>query len=287
MFTLTLPVCVLHLSLQALAAESQATFSKHKRGGIRCSCYCWLAKVIFTSQDWDTKLPLGCWMAEEASLVSPPVLEGPLLSVPCWSSPWFRLQKGQNSGTLVFKESYRFMVGCCSSPHNMLVQLCAHVENDRGTLGWGQGWYLHPNQERQWRHGVQQNLEEQQDKLQQACRTLSSGIAYGSRDTCVCKKRTLPPLQTQTVPFLRLQSLYPRFLSMQLDRKTHFSVTKWVRVALPPQRRTCTTLTSICFEAYHANAAVFPSRDPTAGSRPAVRSRILWYVSRHRCTKRP
>lgn len=107
------------------------------------------------------------------------------------------------------------------------------------------------------------------------------------RQTPVCKKRPLPPLQTQTAPFLYLHSLYPRFSSMQLDRKTHFSATKWVRVAPPPQRRTCTTLTSICFEAYHANAAAFPSRDPTAGSRPAARSRFLWYVSRHRCTKRP
>lgn len=145
------------------------------------------------------------------------------------------------------------------------------------------GWYPHLSQEPQRRQDLQQKLEEQQEKLQQACRTL----AYGSRDTCVCKKRPLPPLQTQTAPFLYLHSLYPRFSSMQLDRKTHFSATKWVRVAPPPQRRTCTTLTSICFEAYHANAAAFPSRDPTAGSRPAARSRFLWYVSRHRCTKRP
>lgn len=107
-------VCMLHLSLHALVAESQARFCKHKRGGICCSCYCWLAKVIFTSQDPDTKLPLGCWMTEEASLVSPSMLEGPLLSVPCWSSPWFRLQKGQNSGTLVFKESYRLRLAAAA-----------------------------------------------------------------------------------------------------------------------------------------------------------------------------
>lgn len=122
-----------------LRLQSQTmSFSQHKRKRIRCSCFCWLVKVIFTPQDWDTKLPLGCWMTEEACLVSPSVLEGPLLSVPCCSSPWFRLQKGQNSGTLVFKESCRFMVCCCSSPHNMLLQLCAHAENDGATLGWGQ-----------------------------------------------------------------------------------------------------------------------------------------------------
>lgn len=118
---------------------------------------------------------------------------------------------------------------------------------------------------------MQQNLEEQQEKLQQACRTLSSSIAYGSRDTCVCKKRTLPPLQTQTAPFLRLQSLYPRFSFMQLNRKTHFSVTKWVRVAPPPQQCTCTTLTSICFEAYHCKRRRFPiqgsdCRFPSSGA---------------------
>ena len=131
------------------------------------------------------------------------------------------------------------------------------------------GWYLHPKQALQERHDMQQNLEEQQGKLQQACKTLSSDTAYGSRDTCVCNNRTPPPSQTQTALFLRLRALFRRSLSMQLKRKTHFSLTKWVRVAPPSQRRTCTTLTSICFEAFQANAAVFPSTDcrfPSSGA---------------------
>lgn len=105
-------------SLVSLCTSACCTFlSVHlQRGGIRRSCSCWLAKVIFTSRDWGAKPALGCWTPEEASPVPPPRLEGPLLSVP--SSPWFRLQKGQNSGTLVLEESCKFMVGCCGSPQN-------------------------------------------------------------------------------------------------------------------------------------------------------------------------
>lgn len=74
------------------------------------------------------------------------------------------------------------------------------------------------------RRELQRILEEQREQLQQARGTLSSGIAYGPRDTCVCvcRKGPLPPRETRAAPFLRPQSLYPLFSSMQLDRKNSF-----------------------------------------------------------------
>ncbi len=127
--------CNVSKNKRLLELQSQSVFGR--LGTVHRSCYHWLAKVIFTSRDhklhWHPDpiprreqkscaidLRLISQSSAEPEMVYFSVgseavflsgtsrwclLEGPLLAVPCWWSPWFQLQKGQNFGSLVLKES--------------------------------------------------------------------------------------------------------------------------------------------------------------------------------------
>lgn len=114
-----------------------------RRGTVHRSCYHWLARVIFTSQDYKTTpaseshpltgikkgftidLRLISWSSAKPWMLlcfsvvvgSETVFASCLVPasdvcwralgslVPYWWSPWFRLQKGQNFGTPMLRES--------------------------------------------------------------------------------------------------------------------------------------------------------------------------------------
>lgn len=110
------------------------------------------------------------------------------------------------------------------------------------TSCWVFGWFLHPSHELQGRHD-----------LQQKPRGAAGETATGTQNTRTRSQRHLCARETNaaTVPDtnnpIPMSPITfppsPRFSSVQLDRKTlfFFPATKWLGVAPPPQRRTCTT----------------------------------------------